>query len=72
MTKSTSQQLCITSTQLISPNMRRIQLSGKAIVDYPQEAEGYYVKLAFPRQGDLKPLLRTYIPSAKLIMLSAQ
>ncbi|WP_417222649.1 siderophore-interacting protein [Amphritea sp.] len=60
MAKPMPRPFTVTSTHLISPNMRRIRLSGEAIANYPDDAEGCYVKLVFPQDSESKPLLRTY------------
>ena len=60
MAQPTPLLFTVTSSCLISPNMRRIRVSGEGIAQYPEKAEGSYIKLVFPQHGDTKPLLRTY------------
>ena len=60
MAKPSPDTFTVVSNQLLSPNMRRVQLTGTAIQNYPQDAEGGYIKLIFPKPGQDKQLLRTY------------
>ncbi|MBQ0756901.1 MAG: siderophore-interacting protein [Amphritea sp.] len=60
MAKPTPNEFTVTATRLISPNMRRITLSGKGIAEYPENAAGSYVKLIFTQENQPKPSLRTY------------
>lgn len=60
MAKPTPIQFTVTTTRLISPNMRRITLSGAGIAEYPEHAAGSYVKLVFTQTNQPKPSLRTY------------
>lgn len=60
MAKPSPDTFIVVSNQLLSPNMRRVQLTGTAIQNYLQDAEGGYIKLIFPKPGQDKPLLRTY------------
>lgn len=40
--------------------MRRITLYGKGLENFPEDADGAYVKLIFPSKSGNKPALRTY------------
>ena len=52
--------LQVQSASNLTPNMRRITLSGEGLKNFPKNAEGAYVKLLFPSLGAGKPTMRTY------------
>lgn len=60
MAKPSPKPFVVTANRQISKHMRRLTLSGSAIEQYPEDAEGGYVKLVFPGRDTDKPLLRTY------------
>ncbi|MEM7466560.1 MAG: siderophore-interacting protein [Pseudomonadota bacterium] len=49
----------VESVSVLSPNMRRIELAGASLSDFPAGYEGGYVKLVFPQPGK-KALNRSY------------
>jgi NADPH-dependent ferric siderophore reductase len=52
-------QLTVSQSKRISPNMQRITLQGKDLVEFPTGYEGGYVKLLFPLTKS-KAIMRTY------------
>jgi NADPH-dependent ferric siderophore reductase len=69
MKKLQPMQLSVIKITQLSANMLRITLQGDALVDFPEDCEGGYIKLLFNVQGnsDLKelgdnerPVMRTY------------
>ncbi|MBB1488430.1 siderophore-interacting protein [Oceanospirillum sediminis] len=60
MAKPSPENFTVVSSYSLSPNMRRVRLASQSIQNYPQDAEGGYIKLAFPKHNQDKPLLRTY------------
>lgn len=55
-----SRTLQVKSVNDITPNMRRITLHGEALLGFPPDSEGAYIKLLFDQQGQSKPSMRTY------------
>lgn len=43
----------------ITPHMRRITLGGEAMVGFPEECNGFNIKMFFPRPGQNEPMLPT-------------
>lgn len=66
MSTRTPRLLRVNAKTQLSPNMIRIQLQGSALENFPQGAEGGYVKLLFPQlentdsNDDNKPRMRSY------------
>lgn len=60
MAKPTPYSLKVEDCRDLSPNMRRITLSGSSLATFPKGQDGAYVKLIFPNPEQEKPLLRTY------------
>lgn len=60
MAKSIPYLLTVVSNHKLSPNMRRITLSGPSLATFPPNQEGGYVKLVFPSTTNDKPRVRTY------------
>ncbi len=53
-------QLKVKASIKLTPNMRRVTLAGDVLSDFPQNAEGAYIKLLFAQAGSDKPIRRTY------------
>lgn len=69
MNKPSPRQVTISATESITPNMQRITLQSDALVEFPADCEGSYIKLLFTPSGgtDLttmsegdRPIMRTY------------
>ncbi|HPQ96811.1 MAG: siderophore-interacting protein [Thiothrix sp.] len=52
--------LTVVSSERLTPNMQRVTLTGADLESLPEGSEGDYIKLLFAREGQDKPLMRTY------------
>lgn len=54
--------LQVLDNQVRTPRMRRITLGGAALAGFPEGSEGAHIKLLFPSQRDLAPVLPELTP----------
>lgn len=61
--KKTSPRLVnVVRTTLVSPNLKRITLSGQNLMGFPSDKNGAHIKVFFPRDHKEKPQLPTLTP----------
>ncbi|MEP0201728.1 MAG: siderophore-interacting protein [Halioglobus sp.] len=60
MPRPTPRTLEVIRSRQITPHMLRVTLGGSEITTFPQDQEGAYIKLMFPRPDGSRPLVRTY------------
>lgn len=60
MSRPAPRTLHVIRSQRLSPHMLRITLGGKELANFPQNQQGAYIKLLFPQDDGVKPLMRTY------------
>lgn len=60
MARPSPKSFTVSANRTISPNMRRVTLHSETVSQFPDNAEGGYIKLMFPQPEQDKPLLRTY------------
>lgn len=60
MSKPQPRELTLLRRQTLTPNMLRITLGGPGMQQFPDDQESAYVKLLFPREGQDRPLMRSY------------
>lgn len=65
MTKPNPRQLEVIRTKYITQNMRRVTLGGAGLIDFPEDQESAYIKLIFPEDEGMRPLMRTYTISVQ-------
>ncbi|WLQ16282.1 siderophore-interacting protein [Hahella aquimaris] len=65
MSRPAPRELTLVRRQSITPNMLRVTLGGDGIANFPADQESAYVKLMFPRDGEQRPLMRTYTVRAQ-------
>lgn len=58
--------LHVRRTLQLTPNMRRITLSGAALAGFPPHSDGAHIKLLLPRAGQIEPLLPTLGPDGPI------
>lgn len=57
--RSPPRLLRVKHTRLLGPHMRRVTLSGSALLGFPPDSGGAHIKLLLPRAGQLEPVLPT-------------
>lgn len=60
MARSAPRELEVIATERLTPHMHRVTLGGAGMWNFPQDADGGYVKLIFPTPEDDRPVTRTY------------
>jgi NADPH-dependent ferric siderophore reductase len=60
MPRPAPRTLEVIRSRQITPHMLRVTLGGSEMTSFPQDQEGAYIKLMFPRPGESRPLMRTY------------
>lgn len=60
--------LTVKSAVQLTENMRRVTLHGPALSDFPQNAEGAYIKLLFCQEETQKTIMRTYTVSQQRVL----
>lgn len=65
MSRSTPRELTLLRKQQLTPNMLRLTLGGSGMEFFPADQASAYVKLMFPRDGEARPVVRTYTVRAQ-------
>ena len=63
MSRPAPRTLEVIRSQRITPHMLRVTLGGPELENFPKSQESAYLKLIFPRPGEVRPLMRTYTVS---------
>ncbi|WP_263078087.1 siderophore-interacting protein [Endozoicomonas sp. Mp262] len=56
----------VVRTQLVTPGMRRITLTGDMLKGFPEDSHGAHIKILLPREGQDKPVLPTLGPKGPI------